>query len=374
MTRPRRFLDVVRDSDGLSLIVHKTSGVFLVGSRDDAPDHYCGNCRAQPLMERIADGEVWNLAFRCPACGAVCTTQSMPPGSSWPAGRTVFVPTGMFYQDAPISTLPGWVLIGQAAADLYRRETGQDGTLARLTTEPGPGREANAAFIEGLIDRARALFGESFEPLLESDRRGQASPTPPRHRHRAAFLISLLAGYLVARARGEPPRQAPPATDPLLAAAELDMSLSILERWSKNPVWPTIHPSLKSPTDYVHSIILLAAASWMVDVGNGANLVVETGIRLHDVAISLSASERLRLEVKAPVALQDAPRPLTGQEAYDIMKSARRKAGTGPGGQLGGSGQAILVVGGMRLRASDVSLLKGTVPRVLNERPISSVP
>jgi hypothetical protein len=155
-----------------------------------------------------------------------------------------------------------------------------------------------------------------------------------------------------------------PAVDPV-ATAELHGMVEQLERWKSHPSWPNFVASLKSPQDFPHVLITLAAASFLTDAGNGVELVVAAGqTRSPDLRLHLGARNAVSTEVKVPRSLHRPPVPLDERAAREIVRDALGKAGSGATGQLAPGADGLLIVGGYSLRSTDLNLLEDGARRL----------
>jgi len=163
-------------------------------------------------------------------------------------------------------------------------------------------------------------------------------------------------------------RAGAPAIDPL-ATVELHGMLEQFDRWRNHPSWPRLLPSLKSPEDFPHVAVTLAAASFLSDMGNGVELVPTGETRSPDLRLHLGARSAVSTEVKAPLALQRPATPIATSTAAEIVERAFRKAGTGVGGQLAPGADALFVLGGFALRNADLAALESAARDLLRRYP-----
>jgi hypothetical protein len=289
--REVRTLQPVTRSAELAILKQGSDAPVIRSFNEDGFDYACGEC-SKVLVEKTADGELWDLAFRCHSCGEVSACPELPAGRSLPAGRTVGVPPGQYLLASPVEHRAQVVLAGTNAIERRSAETGE--AEASAHTE----QALTEGFLLTLIMRAQVLLGDLFDPLEATHKRGLQAATPPRVTHRLMELLDEVEQAAVEL------RWEYPTIDPG-PIAELSSAVDLLERWHRDPAWPGILASLKNPTDFPHAVITLAAASVLRDLGNGVELNVESreGIRAPDLRVATGSSEGIGLEVKTPQAL-----------------------------------------------------------------------
>src|SRR5262249_6938034 len=143
-------------------------------------------CHAE-IAVNVHPRQLVDITFICPSCMSISSTPSREGGQP-PAGRPVVMPPRMsgVTSSIDLGRIPIMVM-SHAALDSYITESGVH-ALA-----PGENSLQNdivsGDFLRRLADEAEQLLGERYRDLQESDRRAQASPTPPRMRHRLIELI-----------------------------------------------------------------------------------------------------------------------------------------------------------------------------------------
>jgi hypothetical protein len=124
------------------------------------------------------------------------------------------------------------MFVGSQAIEGYRSETGQrvPGTQTMLTLRKL--EVLNAPSLRRLADDMVQLLGDKHKTLRASDQRGRSSKTPPTERH---GLIELIEHATQAADQFEAARSGETVDiDPQLIA-ELLITTSLLERWSRHP-------------------------------------------------------------------------------------------------------------------------------------------
>src|SRR6266550_763112 len=340
--RPRRSLTPVASagaSDGFA------QGSVAPVLRDDWPDGFdymCGHCGEVVLASCVADDQLWDLAFQCAGCKGVSLAPALPPAMVLPPGTIVTLP-GL----SPISSTIGLrrqVLVGRAAvtrSEATMQQGATFGSRAKRTTPP----VSDATHLTQIIEQMRQLLGPTFDRLETSDRKGRKSKTPPKQRHPLMVAVHDIRTAIATFAT-----RAPTVDDrPVL---ELVTLLHTLERWESHPFWPKMVEGLAS--EYVHTVVTLAAATALVDLGNGMVFQETASHPTPDLRLVVGARQRVAVEVKAPLALRAPDRGLGYDALYEVIEDAVKRAGTGKGGQLAEGRPALLVIGAFHLKASDV--------------------
>ena len=300
----------------------------------------------------MGPAQLWNVALECGSCGGLSACPRWPPGKPLPQLRVV-APSRTYRLEGTVELHPGSVF---AAEDASTHPVSTKGLPLKGSAQ------LSAQFCVDLVERVHAVLGEVYASLRETDRRGQASPTPPAHRHR---LMELVEDVLAA-AESLATDQSPPVNATSLV--ELRLTADLFEQWSDDPAWPGILASLKNRTDFPHALATLAAASFLNEAGNNAGLNVADHGRAPDLRLQISADEYVGCEVKTPQHLQRPPTPLTADEARRIVRKALTKAQTQAGGQLSPDRSGCLVVVGFHLHERDAELLEEAAARLLAGR------
>jgi len=348
---PTRLLTPVADAAGEAVLVQGTLGPVYRGHGDE--DYVCGHCKGVVLASHVAEGEMWDLVFRCGGCGGLSTGPRLPEGT--PLGRPlVAVDPGEFMMKTPVTGAPGVVLAGKSAVERRSLETGGYDDAARFVPTGAPSQKlvlADAAGLQAMIDRAVALLGVDYERLRASDERGKKSATSPRERHRLIELIDRLEQSAASMATDEGYIDAS-------AVAELSLALDLFDRWRNDPAVPPMVASLKASSTFAHTVITFAAASLLTDLGNGTGFQAERETRTADLWVSVGSLGRLLIEVKAPYALRESNDPLNLEDAQRIVAKALKKAGTGKAHQLTARHPGMLLIGGFHLPAQSLDVLE----------------
>jgi phage FluMu protein Com len=69
----------------------------------------CSSCNTI-LAEKVVDGQVKNLVFKCPKCGSYCE-QIAPPSFAVPENRTIGLAKGTYNFSAPVKCPPNTAII-----------------------------------------------------------------------------------------------------------------------------------------------------------------------------------------------------------------------------------------------------------------------
>jgi hypothetical protein len=318
----------------------------------------CGLCSTNVLAEAVGEGDLWDLAFKCFECGGLSIGPLLPRGRPLPWRSTVLIPPGNYMIKGTVAGKGQVVMVGQEGLDRALKEVGT--TFA--VEVAGSSSELNAATLDGLVSRTKALLGDTYEILAAKHGRGLRASTPPKRPHRLMELVTAAEAASTSFAAGHP------TVDPV-AIIELHLTIGQLERWRNHPTWPSLLPSLKTPDEFPHLVVTLAAASFLTDAENGVELVPVGGTRSPDLRLHLGARNAVAAEVKAPRELQRPPTPLTAETTFKIVGDALAKAGSSTGGQLAPGSDAFPIVGGFSLRDADLDVLEEAARRVLQQYP-----
>jgi hypothetical protein len=355
VARERRALTIVESGEGRAVMIQGSPGPVIRGVEPDGFDYVCGRCD-QVIVENTIVGELWDVTFRCFACGAMNACPELPPGMPLPI-PSVMVPPGNYMIGGTVDGKAGVVMVGEAAIQRRSKETGWMAPAAPARALDTPDS------LRSLLDQAKVLVGSAlFHDLETSDRLSQgAKETPAKERHR---LMEISEAVQIAAASFTIGR---PMMDPV-AIVELQLLIEVLRRWQYDPAWPGIVASLQG--DFHHALMTLAAAGFLMDAGNGVGLHVEQvpGRRGADLRIAAGSRQRLSIEVKTPKGLRNPQSPLTEETATRFLRKALKKAGTGAGGQLSSQYPSVLALGGFHLRDADLNLLERLAPAVIAER------
>jgi hypothetical protein len=119
--------------------------------------------------------------------------------------------------------------------------------------------------------------------------------------------------------------------------------------------------------EYAHTVITLAAASFLEDNGNGVVLHESKSGRAAGLHLVLGARGRAAVEVKAPRALRYRPTDPSPEEARAIIAAAMKGTGTGSKGQLARALPGLLIVGGFHLTREAIAQLERTAEAYLHD-------
>jgi len=325
--------------------------VFRGVAQPEGTDLLCGWCRENVLAANILPRQLWDLTLGCFRCGRRSIVPSRPAGS--PLGRhfgTPFRRTRLVARASPIE-LPGGFAYASATCVEARK--------AELDLLAAPLRHLPSRTLDGprvlsqLVDRARAVFG----PLIDGDSIGTAALSGHRKAHRLRFLVAR-----VQASAGSFPN----AID-IPAIIELDLVVELAHAWATHPSWRKRIKTFRDPGEFSHGILELAAASFLIAIGNDVGpQAPRANRRTADLECVISAADVLALEVKVPHRLQwPTAVPLTHAEAVLVVNGALRSAGTGPGGQLDPGRSGLLVLGGYHVPLDDAALLRDVAKECL---------
>jgi hypothetical protein len=227
--------------------------------------------------------------------------------------------------------------------------------------------ELTAEYLRDLEERASALLGERYASMVTARSRGIDHPqTPPKNPHRLINNLRRIAASREAVERGGG------AIDPG-AITEVHTMLSLLEGWRGTDYWPTILAVLPDADNYAHTILTLATHKAYSDIGNLVHMVPATGNgRSFDLSLLGRGGQSLSVEVKAPRKLRDG-QLLTPKQARSIVFDQMKGAGPSEGGQLAPDRCGILMIGGFRLRDTDLKVLKGGASALFSQRNLGHI-
>lgn len=344
-----------RDLAGISIFVQLTEAPVLKGTDPHGDTFLCGKCRAT-LAQDLEPGAVWDLGFRCQQCNTVSASPQLPPGRPLPQKTKVVEPGEYFIRTVDLPS--DAVFAGRSAADRRRRETGEPSSHAP--------NQLGASFLYGLANRAQALLGDDFDKLDAAYRRGlQRTATPPKNSHRLVELIATAREDGATLSGPQPGYHA-------LETVELALAVDLLERWKRDPSLPDLLNSMIGTQDFSHTLVTLAAASLLTDLGNAVELVPtapDKRLRTPDLRVHIGARSRVNTEVKVPTALVRPQEPLDADKATEVVRHAVSKAGTGASGQLSPEHAGFLVIGALHARVVDIDRLEEAARLVASERP-----
>ncbi len=339
--RERRFLTPVERAAGIELLVQASRKRVLHDDWPDGFDYVCGHCKKMVIASCVTDGQIWDVAFQCFRCKGINLSPVLPPERA-PSPHIVPPPGHSEVNGMDLKRL---VLAGQAAVDRRQAVAGVKGaTFGR--PEPASPPEGGPKLFASVIENVQQLLGPTFDSLEQTDRRGRESRTPPKHRHPLMAMVQALRSDIASFA-GTPSVH----IDYLM---ELRSLLESLERWQRNPFWSEMVRGLYSENEYLHAVILLAAATYFEDAGNNVEFKEAGRHRTPDLFLVLGPRDRIAVEIKAPKELRGPRTALGYQKLRDLVQSSMKKAGTGQSGQLSRQHPAMLVIGSFRTVPSDL--------------------
>jgi hypothetical protein len=239
------------------------------------------------------------------------------------------------------------VLAGKDAVDRRESVAGVKGATFGYVANRPPPPEGNAKFLESVIEDVHQLLGPTFDALEGVDRRRREFRTPAKRRHPLMVMVEALRSDIPSFATATPAVH----VDSLM---ELRALLQSLTRWQKNPFWSGMLRGLYPENEYLHTFILVAAATYFEDAGNNVEFKETGACRTPDLLLVPSLRERIAVEVKAPNELRRAPAALGRDRLLEVVKASMKRARTGKSGQLSRQHAAILVIGSFQTWPSDV--------------------
>ncbi len=341
--RERRLLTAVERADGIELLVQASRKPVLYDDWPDGFDYVCGHCRKMVIAFCVTDGQIWDLAFQCFRCKGINLSPVLPPER---ALSPCVVPPPGHSEIVNGIDLKRLVLAGQAAVDRRQAVAGVKGaTFGR--PEPASPPEGDPKLFASVIENVQRLLGPTFDSIEQTDRRARESKTPPKHRHPLMVMVQALRSDIASFAAGTPSVH----IDYLM---ELRSLLESLERWQGNPFWSEMVRGLYGENEYLHAVILLAAATYFEDAGNNVEFKEAGRHRTPDLFLVLGPRHRIAVEIKAPKELRGPSAALGYQKLRDLVQVSMKKAGTGQSGQLSRQHPAVLVIGSFRTVPSDL--------------------
>jgi SEC-C motif len=317
----------------------------LRGTSVDEVDYVCGEC-GELIAEGVIEDQLFDFRVVCAACGALVQFPQLPAGRPLPWQKTVMLNYGRYRLSETVDIREDVVVAGEDAVQRRLREVGGIGASESAS------RTLDEQLLRGMASDAQDLLDESFEKLASSHARGKQSQTPPVNPHRLLALIDAAETAADSFAAGDP------EIDPV-AIAELDTALTAFDRWRRDPSWASIVASVTNPTEFLHAVVMLVAASYLTDARNGVELVRATGgKRLPDLRIYIDPRTVVSTEVKTPGALIRPEKLLSLDQAREIVRNQVSSAGTSAGGQLDPAHPGLLIIGGFGLRDPDLDVLR----------------
>lgn len=342
--RERRSL-IPADITECPVLVQKSLAPVLRDDWINGFDYICGHCGQSVLAECVVEDQLWGIAFRCVMCNGISKTPNLQPGMALPP-NVVVISQGNYNISGTVD-MKRSAMASETTIKQRENEVGKKGsTFGRFG---GQTRSFNESFLVTLIDSVRDFIGPAFDKLDLSDRLAQASVTRPRQRHPLMAAVSGVRKALNTMSKPNPIIDIRPIT-------ELYVLVQLLERWKNHPVWPKLVQGLAN--EYPHTLVTLAAATLLEDLGNGVVLHESSFGRAADLLLVASPQKYSYCEVKVPAALRHREKPLEDEEAKRIVEKAVKRAGTGKKGQLSRENSGILIIGGSHLSDSQLDSME----------------
>lgn len=212
------------------------------------------------------------------------------------------------------------------------------------------------------------VLGNHFNPLTKRSLRAIHHKDSSYIPHR---LIYLYERMLISE---HGMNETPPNPD-FISICELDFLKSIANRWQGTKEWDEIKHELLQREAYVHCLILLAWLTISTDTGMNVEIIPkdkETGVRTADAKIFNPFGEYMLAELKAPQVLLNPTHILTADEAYKIIRNARKKTGSGANRQIGNQPSA-LIIGGLFISDPNLDTLENAVKENFRRVPASNI-
>jgi hypothetical protein len=350
-------------TDDLCVVNLVTDRPAFKGDPDVGINWRCSKCNAL-IAEAVYPSQLLNLLFRCYSCGQIDASPVREAGQPL-AGRPVVLDRGEFYLKTVNITGKPTPIAGYQARLGYLNETAA--LPIPFATAAGGRAELGADFLRELASRAVTLLGSKYPHLKASAKKSAASRTPKRNQPRLMELISYaeqVADTLEAREPGVPVGI---DADHL---SELHATITIFDRWRNHPAWPQLANTLASETEGPHSLMLLTAASYLSDSGNGVGIVFKKATqRIPDLWIEPDLTQRVNIEVKTPQAFRgERIRVLSTSEVETVLTRQIDKAASSHGGQLGSRIPGIVAIGSFHLPTGWLDQVFSGTERVLAQQ------
>ena len=205
--------------------------------------------------------------------------------------------------------------------------------------------------VAGLIQEAHELLSKTINDTKAADDKSKQHRVTWTDRHRLHVLLEAAE-----ETRKNLPKNVVVAPWFL---AEFQTTLNVVRIWQKHPQWKEIEPSLKSPTDFTHTILMLHIAEHLERGGHKVD-IVPTGknaspdLMLHAIG---GTQDLMHIECYQPSALCGKPSDISAEEAESIVKKSMKKAKR----QLGIRTPGILAIGGYNQSRSNLELLQQAI-------------
>jgi hypothetical protein len=141
--RVKRLLTPIHNEDG-TILVQETPKSVLYDHWPDGFDYACPHCRDHILVVNVRNDQIWDVTFKCFACGKMSTAPTLPPGMAFPARHIEFLQG--WYSLRESADLKRATVAGHAAGERRKREAGEKGVTFG-DTKTLENREADAEFL-----------------------------------------------------------------------------------------------------------------------------------------------------------------------------------------------------------------------------------
>jgi hypothetical protein len=359
-----KFLDgkIVENRSAIAVMAAPPVPAFI-GHVQNGTTWLCPTCDAE-IAVNVHARQFVDIAFICPACIGVSATPGREEGQP-PVGRPMVVSSGTYGITSSIDmgNIPV-MMMSDAAFDGYVQESGAH-VLAtgEITLQSDV---LTKDYVLRLAAEAEELLGERYQALHESDRRAQASPTPPRIRHRLVQLVDY-ARKVGPLAGGDSPTIHNEFDEDYLT--ELRAIVFLFKRWRQHPGWQHLVATLASDTEGPHSVMLLAVASYLTDVGYPVGILFRQGPgRIPDMWTEPAFDKRLNIEVKTPVQFRAPKESPTRDDMYETIARQVNKSASSRRGQLAPEHSGLLAIGAFHLGQGALDELCAAGQQVLSRQ------
>jgi hypothetical protein len=287
------------------------------------------------------------------------------PGQPLPIPHITLAFGEFYYNTAVELTDRPFPVVGYRARDGYLHETAAP--PVPFATVTGKEAKLTADFLKELATRAIGLLGSNYSHLQASGKKSAASSTPTRNQPRLMDLISYAEEAAVLLKQQRPGETISLDGDRI---TELYGTIGMFDRWRNHPVWPQLVHSLATETEGPHSLMLLTAASYLSDSGNGVGIVFKkTTGRQADLWIEPDLLQKVSIEIKTPQAFRNVwPRSVSPLEAKAVITRQINKAASTRHGQLGDRSSGIVAIGAFHLPPSGLDQLVSITRRILEQQ------
>jgi len=141
----------------------------------------------------------------------------------------------------------------------------------------------------------------------------------------------------------------------VVALSELYNVVVLLEEARTNPLFAMVGANIKKTQDYGHTLVMLAAKSFLEAVGNGAVEFVATATAARpDLRVHTSdGTDSFHVEIYVPQALIHPAAVVSDERCTTVIRAALKRKKV----QLRGERNALLLVGGLGCDASTIEAL-----------------